>query len=65
MTTNSKVVEDFFVNLKCKKAGHETMPIIYVCDIGTCKDRVIDIFYFINSIIIIFLLLLYFNLLSA
>jgi len=27
------------VNLKCKKNGHTSMPIIYVCSISSCKDR--------------------------
>jgi hypothetical protein len=35
----SQVVENFMVNLRCKRPGHENMPIMYVCNIGTCKDR--------------------------
>ncbi len=35
----SAVVDNFMLNLKCKKMGHETMPVLYVCNIGTCRDR--------------------------
>ena len=36
---SSAVVDKLQLNLKCRKQGHENMPIIYVCNIGSCKDR--------------------------
>ena len=32
---SASVVDNFVVNLKCRKVGHENMPIIYVCTIPT------------------------------
>lgn len=36
---SSPVVDNFMLNLRCKKPGHENMPILYVCSIGSCKDK--------------------------
>lgn len=36
---SSSIVENFMVNLKCKRPGHENQPVIYVCNIPSCKDR--------------------------
>ena len=35
----SSLVENYLINIKCKKQSHETQQIMYVCTIGTCKDR--------------------------